>query len=656
MLARRMARIAALTVVTTALLTLAFSPAAGAEVAPGQQLIVAMELTAAGSETVTACQNEDFGADAESFKDRLSSALEFRAELLDSGDPTCLLIEPFTRITRKGRGNERVLRLETATLSSMIDDLGYREAFLVICTPLLSQQVKVFRGDPESDAEGCKHRGIGWDLTRPVDIEVSFNASSTDVTRGLMAGVSWWITLIVAAALAGSTLGRRYRLALLRARPWLAWILTGLIGGVAAYAWTIVAYRSHLLHAMQLAAGIGESGGTALLGIPATIAAGLVGIAAYRIGRDNVRLFPPVQPPLQGLDPSASFERGAIIPYWPPTTRTHPFAKAGTLPSIATGIGFLTFALTPRGDEVRVIGMLIIAMLHAVVMPLFHSGFLQYLYGAERMTPDREKPLIDVLQRMGSSSKEVWVCAVPPAAFPLGGSVLRAGKRAYVWNHAARLGDDELAAAIALRSPRKQGWILALFGLGMALSLLIARRDEAHVPLLVLLVPALVIMTLGVIDVLERIRVRTAERTPVEAERHIYGVLRTSLMTARLAAGGELSVVELQMPNVAEAVWQRGQSIASAIAKHAGLGDDFAESIATRMLATEATSLPDLNAPPPIDPEHQPDGATREEPPPAKKKRSAPAKKKPAAPKKKTAAKKTATRRAPAQSSRRPRS
>lgn len=643
MLARRMARIAALIVVTTALLTLALS-SAGAEVAPGQRLIVAMELTASGSETVTACQNEDFGADAEAFKDRLSSALGFRAELLDSGDPTCLLIEPFTRITRKGRGNERVLRLETATLSSMIDDLGYREAFLVICTPLLSQQVKVFRGDPASNAEGCKHRGFGWDLTRPVDVEVSFKASGDDIARGLVAGVSWWITLIVAAVLAGSTLGRSYRLALLRARPWLAWILTGLIGGVAAYAWTIVAYQSHLIHAMQLAAGIGEAGGTALIGIPATIAAGLVGIAAFRIGRDNVRAFPAEIP---GSDPSAASDHGEIIPYWPPATRTHPFTKAGMLPTIAMGLGFLTFALTPRGDEVRIIGMLVIAMLHAIVTPLLHSGFLQYVYGAERMTPAREQPLVDVLRRMRSFSNEVWVCAVPPAAFPLGGAVLRAGRRAYVWEHAATLDDDELAAAIALHSPRKQGWLLALFGLGMALSLLIARRGEAHIPFPLLLIPALVIVTLGLIDVLERIRVRTARRTPAEAERHVYGVLRTSLMTARLTAGGELSVVGLQMPNVAEAVWQRGHSVASAIAKHAGLGNGYAESIAARMLATEATSLPDLNAPAPIDPEHQIDSPAQQKPAPAKKKTAA---------KKKTPAKKTATRRATGQSTRRARS
>ncbi len=639
---------------STAILAIALAvvavPARG-EIKQGQQLVVAVHLRVAGNDAVTACQNEPLGKDARPFADGITTALGLTSpSLRSSPNDACVELTERGHLSSPRLRNERTFRLDAAALRTFAQTVGYRDAFLIVCTPLLSQSVHVTQGPKASPAEGCRFGGFGWSVMDPLDVEVRFRATGGDLGRGLLAATSWWVALLTLAIMASLIWGRRYHWRGLRARPWLAWIVAGTAGGLAAYGWSQVAYQSHLVHSLQLLSGIGIPGEALLIAVPAFFSTTVVGLAAIRVGREAARIFPAggeaIIPDPAHAQPGSP---DGVLPYWPAVPRTKGTWWAG-IPSLALIAALFIFGLTPRSPEIRIEGMLAAAIAYAFMIPVFASGLLPYAFAARRMEPEREQHIVEALRSMGSRAREVWIASLPPATFPVGGALLRAGRRVLVWEPLTAIGDEELAGAIALRSARKRGWPLALGASMSSLLLLIFGRDLVDVPPAVVLGAIAIILAVAMADIFETIRTRTAAHSGARAEHHVRGLLRAGRVTARLAAGGELGSADVQMPNVAEGIWRRTQKLAAKVADEAGLPPGSDLRLAQEILATETFSpsppplLPVpafLPSPQPIEPAELVEPAEPVEPVPA--------------PAKTTATRKAATRRAPERSGRRPR-
>lgn len=640
----------------------------------GGRLIVAIELQALRDDAVTVCQDKPFGEGVDVFADTIAAALGLPlTEASASPSADCFGLNLTGPLTTRGPRGERVLRLDGGALSSVAAEAGYPEAFVVVCTPNVTDRIDVRTGDAPTQAAGCDANGYAWSLTEPLDVEIGYRATATDLAGGLAAAASWWIAIATALGIAVT---RRARLGLLRRLPLLGGAAGALFAGAAAYGWVFVASRSPLIDALAMLAGVGAGGEVAILAGGAALALALTAITARRIVRGANRLVSveAAGPALPGV-PSLPL-RDVVGPYAERIHRASPSLLWAFLPAASLTIAYLIFLATPAAVEIKVEGMLAAAVAYALLVPAMSAATLPAIYDARRLDSEREGPVLDSLREIGMRAGEVWRTPVPPAAAPVGGAVLITGRRVYVWEPLFSLAPHELAAGVALRGAKRRAWLGAFVGAALVV-LLYGSTPGGDVPTLVILAPMILLVAIGLADVVERIRIRSAARNPATVESSLRGLLSIGRAHARLASGAGLGLLAFPMPGYGQAHWERTLRMSHRIGLDAGLSTVDVARIADEVVAADAArgpiAPPPAPAPAPVmvpEPEAAPAPrapararpAAKKKPSSATKpaKKAAPAKRKPAgkpAAKKPASAKKkaAATRRAPAKPARRPR-
>lgn len=629
-------------------------PASASAIDAGGRLVVAIELHADRNDTVTACQDKPFGDGAEAFADTVAAALGLPlAGTSADPDDDCFGLNVSGPITTRGPGGERVWRFDAGALSSLAAQSGYAEAFLIVCTPDVTDRIEVRTGSQPIDASGCDANGYAWRLSEPLDVEIGYRATAGDLGAGLLAVASWWIAL---GTLMGLAVTGGARLALLRRMPLLGGAAAALIAGAAAYGWIFVASRSPLIDSMTMLAGLAGNGEVAILAGGSVLALALTALTTRRIvrGARRPRAVEANGPVLPGV-PALPL-RDVVGPYASQIRRAGPALLWAFVPAASFLFAYLIFLATPASVEIKVEGMLATAVAYALLVPAMSGATLPAVYDARRLAPGDEKPVLDALRAIGSSVREVWRAPVPPAGAPVGGAAVVLGRRAFVWEPLLAMPSAELAAGIALRGAKRRAWHGAIAAAALVVVMYgwVAGGD---VPTLVVLAPMALLTAIGFIDVLERIRVRSAARNPARIDQRLRGVLAVGRAHARLASGAALGLVAAAMPGYAQAHWERTLRIAHRIGVSAGLSTVEIARIADEVVAIDAARGP--AAPEPAAPEPPaPVPSQRAPRPAAAKKKAAPAKKKTAAKTtaKRAPAKKTATRRAPAKRGRQPRS
>lgn len=647
----------------------AASPAAAA-IDAGSRLVVAVELHAGGNDAITACQDKPFGEGVEDFADSIAAALGLPlTQIAASPGRQCLALLPEGSVTRPGSKGERVFRVDGGSLRSLADRAGYAEAFLVVCTPRLTSRVDVRAGEQPLEASGCDANGYAWSLLEPLDVDVAYRATLMDLVGGLMSATSWWIALAVLAWLAAL---RGSRSGIVKRMPFAAGALGAFGAAAAAWGWMLVATRSSLLDALQVKANLGSPGQTAIVAGGAGIAALFAAFStrhAIRAARRPQAVPAAAQPLLPGV-PSLPL-RDVVAPYPGIVGRAGAGLLWAFVPGVALMFAYLIFLVTPAALEIKIEGMLAVALAYALLTPALAGATYPAVFNAHRMEAESERDVRASLRETASRVHEVWVTPIPPAAAPAGGAIMIAGPRAFVWHPLAAMPAAELAGAIALRGSRRRTWAGA-GGAALVTVVMNALSPGSGVPAVVMTGAVAIVAGLGFTDALERIRIHTATRSATLAEAHLRGALMAGRAHARLAAGGALGVVAVPMPGYAQAHWERTLRITHRIGLQAGLTTVDVARIADEVVAEDAhRAMPVLT-----DPAAAAAGATAaapistavavvpateqslpKRPPekPAVKKQPA-AKKTAVAEKKPAARKKAATRRAPARSGRRPRS
>ncbi|HEX9695429.1 MAG TPA: hypothetical protein VGB64_03845 [Actinomycetota bacterium] len=574
----------AVTVATAAAVASMLAVPALAGIDAGGRLIVAIELRADTRDAVTVCQDQPFGEGVESFADTVAAALALPlTEATASPDSDCFALNLTGPMTTRGPHGERALRFDGGALSSVATQAGYAEAFLVVCTPNVTDRVEVRTGDDPIEAGGCDANGYAWPLLSPLDIDVAYRATGWDLAEGLLAAASWWIAL---ATLMGLVVARSSRLGVLRRMPLLGGATGAIVAGAGAYGWVFVSSRSPLLDSLAMLAGIGGGGEVAIMTIGSAVAVTLTAFTARRVVRGAGRPAPaePSGPVLPGV-PSLPL-RDVVGPYAEQIRRAGAGLLWAFVPVLSFGVAYLIFLLTPAADEIKIEGMLATALAYAMLAPAFTAATLPAAYDARRLMRDEEAPLLDALRAAGSSVREIWRTPVPPAAAPAGGAALVAGRRAYVWEPLLALPADELAGGVALRGAKRRSWVAAFAGAAVVVVYGWVRGSD--VPAVVVFVPMALLTAIGFLDAIERIRVRSAARNSAAAGSRLRGLLILGRAHARLAAGAALGAVAMPMPGYAQAHWERTMRIAHRIGLDAGLSTVDVARIADEAIAADA--------------------------------------------------------------------
>ncbi|HVL91002.1 MAG TPA: hypothetical protein VM841_12285, partial [Actinomycetota bacterium] len=256
------------------------APAPASSIDAGGRLVVAVELKAMRGDAVTVCQDQPFGEGVETFADTVAAAFGLPLTGVNASPSSdCFALNLTGPLTTRGPGGARILRFDAGALSSIASEAGFGEAFLVVCTPNVTDRIQVLTGDRPARASGCDAKGYAWSLADPLEIEVAFRATGADLAEGLLAAAAWWIAF---ATLLGIAVVRRAQLGLLRRMPLLGGAAGALVAGAAAYGWIFVASRSPLVDALAMLAGLGSAGEVALLASGSALALALTAVGARR--------------------------------------------------------------------------------------------------------------------------------------------------------------------------------------------------------------------------------------------------------------------------------------------------------------------------------------------------------------------------------------
>lgn len=552
----------------------------------GTQLIVAVELHADGIDGISACQDKPFGEGVEDFGDSIAAALGLPlTDVAAHPGSECLSLLPHGTVTRPGPGGERIFRLDGGSLRSLADRAGYQEAFVVVCTPQLSSRTEVRTGNPPLEASGCDANGYAWNVLEPLDVDVAFRATAADLAGGLMSALSWWIAL---ATLAGLAAVRGSTSRMVKSMPVAAGAAGVFAAAAAAYGWLFVATRSALIDALHVKAGLGTGGETALVSVGSSVAVLLAlfttryAIRAAKRPAASAGASAPLLPGVPALP-----LRDVVAPYPGIVSRAGAGLLWAFVPGVSLAIAYLIFLVTPAALEIKIEGMLAVAITYAVLTPALAGATFPAVYNAQRMNQPTEAPLRDALRAAGSRVAEVWVSPVPPAAAPAGGAIMVAGRRAFVWHPLAAMPATELAGAIALRGAKRRPWAGAA-GAVLVVVVMNTISIGSRVPAIVMTAAVAVVAMLGFTDRLERIRIRTADRTPESAEAHARGLLTAGRAHARLAAGGALGVLAVPMPGYAQSHWERTLRLTHRLGLQSGLSTVAVARIADEVVAADA--------------------------------------------------------------------
>lgn len=625
-------------VAATTLLTLALpasaarrSPAppaasrdAASQDAASRDIVVALNLRASGEDEVVACEDQPLGPDGATIGRLLVNALNLRSDsVIDApAEGACVRIRPSTPLTRRVGSAGRGLTIDTKPIAQALRE---RDATitLVVCTPLLTDSLRIITGAPPAGARGCENGGYAWDAAQPLDATLVFTATGKDLRRATAAALSWVIAVIVLSLLAGLYAGRRYHWRRFRQSKALTYATVTWFASLAVFGWKSVAYHSHLVHALQLRGGIGVAGEVLIVVLPAAASALAIVLTAIKISRDAVRNFPSANldapaavPPLaqgtvpdrfRGDIPTLPLE-DSILPYPTlPARPRHLLLQITLIPAAAFAIALALFTIQIGSTEIKIEGMLATLVAYLLAVPAFHEGLLPHVYGAVRMERNREDVIVATLVSLGSRVREIWLSPVAPAAFPYGGAVVRAGRRAILWQPLAdgdgngdgdgdgfssdALSQDEIAGAIVLRAARKRAWPSAGVEMLVTIGVASAAGTNAHIPLWVLTAPVVLVASIGLAEVVGTIRTRSACSRSGRIEALLLGSLKAARTTARLAAAGSLGLVDVQAPSHAVGVWTRSVKTADSIAAEAGLPPTVVARLVDEIRITELQSL-----------------------------------------------------------------
>lgn len=605
----------------------AWAPAAAIE--PGQALVVAFHVRASLRDAVTVCQEQPLDPiEAASLGEKIAAAISLPGtDTFHKRDEPCLELRFGGPVTTRGSRMERTLRIDAAPLIELGRQLEYRDIFIVVCTPRLTDRITVRRGDAPEAAAGCETGGYRWRAGDALDVDVGVRATGSDLARGVLATASWWLALLTTVSIAAGWFGKRYHWRLLRRYPALGSGLLTLLGVAAAFGWHVIAYQSGLVHTLQFLADVGVAGEVAIVAIPALLSGLSIVAAGMHVSHDAARVFP--------LYPEQALIDSEAVPAYISMGRRAPRALMWAYaPAMAFALSFIVLWTAPANIEIKVEGMLAASIAFAIAVRVFTAGVLPAIFGAERLPRPLEEAITEDARAAGVRVSQVWSSPVPPAALPLGGAILLAGRRAIVWEPLTGLPPTQLAGGIALRGTRTRGWPLALGGSGLALLTIFVTRTGAVVPTLIVVAAVGGMCALAFIDALERIRVRTAARSGTRAEDHIRGLLAAARAHARLAAGGALTPAEVVLPGLALSTWERAIRLARRIAADAGLEPQAVDRLTHEVVAPE--NAPDVvAAEATVEPEPEPEPAPK------------PARRRPAAKKKATAKSRASARSTP---------
>ncbi|MHB8510998.1 MAG: hypothetical protein ACYDCC_02360 [Actinomycetota bacterium] len=564
------------------LLTLAFiasAPAAHAQ--SSGSLVIAVLLRPAGHDAITACQDSELRDPS-----RLQKLLE-QAFSLDnvsgsfSSDSQCVTFHSATTITTHGLGDARSIEISFDLHDELVD--SYRSASLVVCTPLLSDTIRIFEGDKPTITNSCRFGGYRWDAMQPISFQLTFRATSNDIERGVLGSIAWLLSIACVIALA-----MRGARPLFQRGSILGTLVILFFCGLAFDGWVQVAYYSHLLHWLQLDAQIGEAGGGALVAIPGALSALAIGYAGVLFTRRTPEPIGPIEEADRSLQRiEILHDSDTIMPFVRIPARPR-MLWVMVIPPLAFFISFVMFVTYLGGAEVKIEGMIATLFVYGFAVRYVARGLLPFLHSARPIEFERMAAIVTALRELGAQGRQILVSSLAPAASPLGGAILAVGDRVTIWEPMLSLDDAELAGAIALRPTRVRGWPASLAFLIVTLAIAIPARSDGHIPFLAIVVPVVILVAIGLKDVISSIRVRDRVVRSPQVESYIRGMLTAARATARLAAAGSLGLFGLKAPTYAAGAWSRALRSAEAIAREANLPSSVVTHIADEIRATES--------------------------------------------------------------------